>query len=97
MRTDLEIINNNYEKVCVVCGKNKSLDDFYYHKLRTDKRQPLCKICDKERSKKYYKDNNIRIIERHWQWIKNNRERHNQIATNYREREKQKVLNEYKI
>ena len=40
-------------KTCIQCHHNKSTDDFYKHPTTVDKLLPICKQCQKERSKLY--------------------------------------------
>ena len=40
-------------KTCTQCHHNKSTDDFYKHPTTVDKLLPVCKQCQKERSKLY--------------------------------------------
>lgn len=85
------------KKRCIVCNKLLPLEKFYKNKGNKDKRQNLCKDCDKEQSANYYKKNSNKIIKRHWRWIENNREKHNQIAYRSSKKRKQEKKDEYKI
>lgn len=46
---------------CSVCKKEKPLDDFYAQKSRKTGKTTTCKICSKARSKKWQKENRIKL------------------------------------
>lgn len=46
-------------KKCKTCGVEKSLDEFYKDSNAKDKKRNHCKICDKEKSKKYKEENEL--------------------------------------
>ena len=58
-------------KVCSKCKENKSLDEFNKHKYGLT---AWCKICVRERSKKYYNDNRNTLNEKHKQLSKEKRQ-----------------------
>ncbi len=45
--------DNNLQKRCRDCGKNKPLSEFYKAKTTLDRRGSYCKICSNKRTKKY--------------------------------------------
>ena len=50
-------------KICNVCKLEKENSEFSKNKNKTDGLQNRCKLCDKERSKKYYMANKARMTE----------------------------------
>ena len=44
-------------KTCTKCGEIKALTEFYKRKASRDGLMPLCKTCEKARSKAYYEAN----------------------------------------
>lgn len=51
-------------KECKVCGEEKPLDEFNWQSKGKLNRKYLCKECQKEYDKKYYKQNRKKKIER---------------------------------
>jgi len=45
------------KKVCTICKKKKSIENFYNKKSSKDNKQPACKECSKKQSKIYYNNN----------------------------------------
>ena len=43
-------------KRCSMCGETKSLDDFHRNTTRADGRQTVCKPCNIERNKRWYRE-----------------------------------------
>lgn len=43
-------------KTCIKCETTKSYEEFYAAKTTKDKRQSVCKVCDRLRRKKHYED-----------------------------------------
>lgn len=54
-------INNNDIKVCSICNKKKTLNNFYLAKNKGTIRSE-CKICSSKKRKEYYKKNKEQII-----------------------------------
>lgn len=50
-------------KICIRCGEEKPLDDFYIHKRMADGHLNVCKSCVKLRMEKYRKENIEKIRE----------------------------------
>jgi len=48
----------NQKKVCRVCKKLKTIDEFYRNRSRYDGRQSECKKCDEKRKSGYYRTKN---------------------------------------
>ena len=45
------------KKTCTKCKKEKDKKEFNKNKTRKDGLQNICKICSREKSKKFYQDN----------------------------------------
>jgi 5-methylcytosine-specific restriction endonuclease McrA len=69
------------KKICIKCGIEKQLEEFYKDKSRFDGLEYLCKKCSKNKGQKYYKENKIIICK--------NQEK-------YREANKQKIQKKQK-
>jgi len=80
-------------KVCKVCGEEKDLAEFYRHKATIDRRQPLCKECDKARSKKQYESDLPRNRAKRRKWQDDNPHVHLNHCRDYRERKRKENVN----
>ena len=69
------VLKLNNTKICIKCGIEKDLSNFYKAKTR-DKLTKKCKPCyiedDKERNKQYYIDNREKILKRKREYDKTN-------------------------
>ena len=61
-------------KVCNVCKKQNPLDNFYKDKTRKDGLDHKCKLCCKNKNKKWAEKNNERVKENCKKWREENRE-----------------------
>lgn len=96
------MINNQQTKECSVCGKIKTLDQFYTQKRHNEIRgdwiyyNPECKECTKERSSKRQKENRQVITEKYREYyrvyfnIPENRNRHRETIKKRTKEGKQK-------
>lgn len=50
-------------KKCALCKENKSLNDFNNKSSSDDGKQNICRDCNRERSRRYYKENREKHIE----------------------------------
>jgi len=82
-------------KECKRCHNVFGLDNFYKSPITKDRRQSYCKKCDKEISKENYIKNRKDRIKKRWDWITENRERHNEIARNYQDRKRLSNMHEH--
>lgn len=55
------VINNTEKKHCYLCGKWKTLDEFYNSQVSWDGRGSRCKICELKYQKVYRKNNTVAI------------------------------------
>ena len=70
-------------KVCNTCKESKSLDEFSNKKASKDGKQPKCKICAKQITKKWRTNNPERHKEGVKKWQTNNYERYREIASKH--------------
>ena len=52
-------------KICSKCGKEKSVDEFYYRK-DSQKYQNQCKVCLREKSNRYRKENIVKELQKQY-------------------------------
>jgi hypothetical protein len=58
------------EKICNLCKKSKTLEEFYNNKKHKDGKSYKCKLCVKSYSRTYYKNNRDKMLEKaeeYWQ------------------------------
>lgn len=78
-------------KICPRCKKEKTNEDFSKDKNRKDKLKVYCKLCDKEISKEYYKNNKGEILKRNKQWRIGNEEKQKIQTRKYYDNNKEKL------
>ncbi|HEC64039.1 hypothetical protein LCGC14_0717050 [marine sediment metagenome] len=71
-------------KVCTKCGKEKNVEEFGWQNKFKDYRQSWCKICIKEYTKQWHKDNSEYYKEYQKQYQKANPDKINASAANRR-------------
>jgi hypothetical protein len=76
-------------KVCYICKKEKSLDEFYNSK-RNGKRYE-CKECSRERVVKYRIENPDKISEKQKKWWKSNWNKKKKYRENYKETHREEI------
>ena len=69
-------------KVCIKCGENKNVSDFYIGRNQ-------CKKCNKLINKKYYEENKEKILERSKKYGEENKENIKEYQKKYREENKE--------
>lgn len=74
-------------KVCTRCGDSKPVGEFYKDQSRADGRTAGCKLCIRNASRQYYRNNR----EKYREHYRNNRERCIQYTRNYQEKNKDAV------
>ena len=72
-------------KVCIKCGENKNVSDFYIGRNQ-------CKKCNKLINKKYYEENKEKILERSKKYGEENKEYIKEYKKKYYEENKEKIL-----
>lgn len=79
-------------KVCPGCGKKKDLKTGYsFNNATFDKRQRICKECDKKQSAIRYQNKIMDNRENRKLWQAKNRELHNKHCRDYQARRKAKL------
>jgi len=99
-------------KICSICNLEKDEVDFYKRKSSKDGLRKDCKDCCYNRNKKwisnnieivksikdkYYKNNKQDVIERSYEWSKNNKDKRSEILKKYNSKEEviERVKNRY--
>ncbi len=77
-------------KVCAKCNKTKSETAFYKKPTSCDGLHSSCKLCQKEKSQKYYQKNKDKIIRATLTWRFNNKERCRENNRKWQEKNKEK-------
>lgn len=75
-------------KKCNTCGIEKTLEEFPPRKEAKDGRRNVCRVCTKERQKKWSNQNRDKINKRNRNWAKQNRD----YLKQYREKNRE-ILN----
>lgn len=68
-------------KTCNECGVEQSSDCFHAHPQTADKKQPICKSCDSQRSARYYVRNRERLKAKSAEQYRENRDWISVVAT----------------
>ena len=68
-----EILIKNNKKICCICKREKSLEEFYYRK-DLKKYRNWCIECEKNRTKDFYENNKDDILDKQHQSYKENRD-----------------------
>jgi hypothetical protein len=63
-------------KVCNKCGKEKPLDEFNKDKTKSSGLHSRCKLCDKQATVEWQKNNNDRYRANVDKWYNNNQDKH---------------------
>jgi 5-methylcytosine-specific restriction endonuclease McrA len=75
-------------KICSACKQEKSFDDFYKLSSSPTGLQSRCKAC----AKKHYEENKEYLLKQHYEWVDNNREKHNQYRAKSYQKNRDKYL-----
>jgi phosphate starvation-inducible protein PhoH len=78
----------NINKICKTCGKTKDILDFSKNSKNKDGLRYSCKDCEKEKAKKYYRQNKRRIKEKVQKWQGDNAEKVRGYKRDYYRRSK---------
>lgn len=78
------------KKYCKGCGITKSLSQFSKRAASKDGKQPLCKVCDRHRTKSQYQKKIKHYRKKRREWQDNNRELHILHVKNYYARKRLK-------
>lgn len=68
-----ELLINKNKKICIICKKEKDLEEFYYRK-DLKKYRNWCIECEKNRTKDFYENNKVDILDKQHQSYKENRD-----------------------
>jgi hypothetical protein len=80
-------------KICCTCKIEKDLSNFNKDKNKKDGLQLICKTCQKEYRKIYYKNNKEKINLRNEDWKNNNKEKIIENSKEYYQENKEKIKN----
>jgi hypothetical protein len=71
------------EKICKRCSESKLILEFGTNKNNKDGKSIYCKECERERSKKFNKNNPDKRRVTAKKWLEKNKEKHKEIIKNY--------------
>jgi len=77
------LICDSESKVCIVCGKDKPLTEYYVKSGRKDGRQSDCKECARKKAAQYRENNKAKINANREKWLKNNPDKRKETALKY--------------
>ena len=77
-------------KLCSRCGDYKDLDEYNKHPSTYDKLQPICKVCDRDKSREWYQKNKKIAQERRKKWQDENHDLHLKHVNDYYKRKREK-------
>ena len=75
-------------KKCRVCHIEKPFQEFSRNKLNKDGRLNICKVCDREKKKEWYRENLLREREKRKKWQDENPELHLRHQRAYHKRKR---------
>ena len=78
-------------KTCSKCKEEKDESLFYKLKTGKDGKHPYCIKCFREKSKQYYIENKVIILDKVNKWTKDNRQRRVTIQTKYAHKNREKL------
>lgn len=81
------------KKECIICKENKNLTDFPPRKDSKDGRRNNCRICEKNKKKKYYKENKEYFKVAHKEYADNNKSKIREYRVSYEKENKDKIKN----
>ena len=79
-------------KICKRCKKEKNINEFGKDNAQRDGKRYICKVCDRESSRKRYALNKEKKLEVGRQYYKNNRKKRLESVARYRKTERGKFL-----
>jgi hypothetical protein len=82
-------------KTCIKCKIEKPLTEFYKHKRNKDGLTYICKLCAKQKAKKWRDENKEKKAESDKKWRDENKEKKAESDKKYAEKNKEKIC-EYK-
>ena len=80
-------------KICKKCGKEKPLTEYYKVKESRDGHAHSCKVCQREKSRKYREANPEKIKAAWVSWYAKNKEYRNEYTKEYYQNNKEDLLN----
>ena len=83
-------------KRCKQCKKEQPTSCFHKNKSKKDGLNYICKLCAREKNKKYYENNKEKYIEQHKKYREDNKEKILENNKKYYENNKEKIIEQKK-